>query len=181
MRSIALVSVTNARLVAQNLDETLKKGVLKCLLRSLPIEKESVGISETSAARRKDARIEAMNLATALLKTADSAVITYICKSGSHELKVKAGILFIAFRKGLQEDRTLAQQFEDEYIEAVVEMLVNFCSLILNQSRAINRKLLHDLLVKEPLQNLSRLLSSAPPLPNGITFLDVLFAEDSYE
>lgn len=182
LQNIASISVTNARLVARHLDETLIDGVLRCLLRPLPPRKESTANSDDVKVRSKDARVEAINLATTLIKTRDSAVNTYICTMGSRERKVKPGILYTAFREGLlskQQGSTMAES-DDNYMEAVADMIHSFRSLILNHSRSINRKLLFDLLARDPLLNMCQLLSYAPPMTNDNTFVDVLNEKDSY-
>jgi hypothetical protein len=183
LQNIALVSVANARSVSRHLDEALNDGVLRCLLRPLPPRKEnSTNNSDKVIVRKKDARVEAINLATILLKVKDSAVNTYICTSGSRERKVKPGILFFAFREGLtlKQQGNYSAETNDDYMEAVADMIATFRSVILNHPRTINQKLLFDLLSRDPLQNLSQLLSYAPPLADNNTFHDILNASDTY-
>lgn len=182
LQSIASISVTDARLVARHLDESLNDGVLRCLLRPLPQRKDGSNNHEHKKVRSKEARAKAINLATKLVKTRDSAVNTYICTSGSKERKVSPGILYVAFREGLllKQQGIAVAEFDDSYMEALAEMIQSFRLLIANHSRSINQKLLLDLLARDPLQNLCQLLAYAPPMTNDITFLDVLNASDSY-
>eukprot|EP00980_Cylindrotheca_fusiformis_P009346 scaffold2047_cov129-Cylindrotheca_fusiformis.AAC.25 len=182
LQNIASISVTYARLVARHLDESLSDGVLKCLLRPFPPRKDDSSDSINVKVRSKKARVEAIVLATKLIHTRDSAVNTYICTSGSRERKVKPGILYIAFREGLlsKEQGSPAAESDDNYTEAVEQMIHSFRLLVASNSRSINRKLLLDLIAKDPLQNLCHMIAYAPPLTNGNTFVDVLNAEDSY-
>ena len=185
LQNIALVSVTHARLVSQNLDEALNDGVLRCILKPLPQRKEkenSTITSDDAKAPRKGSRVEAINLVTTLVKTRDSAVNTYICTGGSKERKVKPGILFIAFREGLllRRQGIVSLESDDDYFDAIADLMYHFRLLILNQSRSINQKLLLNLLRKEPMQNLCQLLSHAPPLTDDNTVSSVIGAKDSY-
>lgn len=186
IQNITLVSVTYARRVSQNLDEALNDGVLRCLLKPLPQrrEKENSTESKDINPHRKEARTEAINLVTTLIRKRDSVVNTYICTSGSKERKVKPGILFVAFREGLlfkHQESISTTELDEDYLDAISDMMYSFRILVLNQPRLVNKKLLLNLLSKEPMQNLCQLLSHAPSLNGDNSIQSVLEAKDFYQ
>lgn len=187
IQNIALVSVTYARRVSQNLDEALNDGVLRCLLKPLPQRREKENSTESkdiNPHRSKEARTEAINLVTTLIRKRDSVVNTYICTSGSKERKVKPGILFVALREGLlfkHQESISTTELDEDYLDAIADMMYSFRILVVNQPRLVNKKLLLNLLSREPLQNLCQLLSYAPSLNGDNSIQSVLEAKDFYQ
>jgi hypothetical protein len=127
--------------------------------------------------------VEAIDLASTLLQTQDSAVATYICTSGSKERKVKPGILFIALREGLafhQQSKDMPDQ-DENYLDATAALLGQARPLLLNRSKKfIGQKLLAELLSRDPLNHLCQLGAHAPPLTPDIPYQKVLAESDEY-
>ena len=175
LQNISMISTTNARLIARYLDEELSDNVLKVLLRPPPPPKQP---SENDAKERKvlskHARVETINLATRLVQAEDSAVATYICTAGSRERKVKPGILYISFREGLasHSHSNVGTEADDNYLDAVADMLSGVRSILLNNSRVISHKQVVELLSRDPMNHLCQLVTHGPPLKPGNTFYD---------
>jgi hypothetical protein len=184
LKYFSMISTTNARLVARYLDERLLDGVLKVCLKPLHIKKESPSQSTNeNIVYSKPPRMEAILLATSLLHTNDPAVNTYICTGGSKERKVKPGILYIALREGLavaasSHSAKEMNDDEDDYNDAVADMLESVRLSLFTTSNIANPRLLHNLVSRDPLQHLCRLSSHAPPLTRDNTYVDVLNTRD---
>jgi hypothetical protein len=187
LQNVSMISISTARLVAKFLDENLIDGVLKVCLRPLPLRKHSIldESDDSKIARTKSSRTEAMELATTLVKVQDAAVNTYICRGGSRERKVKAGIMYVAVRDGLaSSSRTTREGDVDdhEYYDAATNLLtsVRQC-LFTGGQNSTSSKFLLSLMTREPLSHLCRLSFYAPPLSTGKrTFMDILHAQDSF-
>ena len=181
LKHFSMISSSNARLVARFLDEKLIEGVLHVCLRPSHTRKEVVSqnTNENNCKHTKPSRIEAILLATKLLRSNDHAVNTYICKGGSKERKVKPGILYLAFREGLSAGGNKVQDNNDEYGDAVADMLECIRLLLFTRGRnSSNSRLLHNLVSRDALQHLCRLSSYAPVLTRMNTFEDVLNVRD---
>lgn len=181
LQNISMISTGNSRLVARYLDEKLVDGVLKSLLRPPPPKKET---SEDPKLRvvSKHARVEAINLATTLVQANDSAVATYICTSGNRERKVKPGILFVAFREGLASHPNSdgVPESDDNYLDAVADMLSDSRSFLLEKSRKIHKFQLGELFSRDPLMHLCDFTAHAPPLKGSFWInKETVSSEDS--
>lgn len=181
LQYVSMTSIANARLVCRFLHEDLPDRVLKSLLQPpSPSKRNNEETSDTQVAT-KPSRVEAIRLATLLLRTKDSAVLTYICSEGSRERKIKPGILYCAFREGLASRAENLNESTVEYLICVSEMIQEFRTLLdsNHRSSAIGPKLLGDLVAtKDALNNLCALSFYAPPLTTGRSFQNVLSATD---
>ena len=166
LKHFAMISTSNARLVARYLDESLLDGVLRVCLRP--------------STNSKPPRTEAIILATCLLDANDAAVNTYICTGGSKERKVKPGILFIALREGLTSQSNV-KSIKDDYNDAAADMLEHLRISMFTGSKLTNPRLLFNLMARDTLQHLCRLSSHAPQLTETRKFTTVLDGKDDDE
>ena len=180
LKYFAMISTSNARLVARNLDESLLDGVLHVCLRPLHINQDSSSSSLDGRITNSDeSRIEAIRLATCLLDANDGAVDAYICTGGSKERKMKPGILFIALREGLATlDSKIKHRDHAIYNVAVAKMLGKLRVSMLTGSNLTNPRLHFNLVARDPLQHLCRLASHAPALLNKHNYIRVLEGDE---
>jgi len=180
LKRFTMISISNARLVARYLDESILDGVLRVCLRPLHVNQEvPSNSSNNSITNSKPARMEAIFLATCLLDARDAAVNTYICTGGSKERKVKPGILFIALREGLATSYPNNDRNDnDNYNDAAADMLEHLRISMFTGSKLKNPRLLFNLMARDPLQHLCRLSSHAPPLTKKRNFIEVLDGKD---
>lgn len=192
LQNVSQSSITNARLVCRYLDEELPDGVFKTILRPPPPalqpkrnEDDAENAKEDPETRlKKPARIEAIILATILLRCGDAAVSAYICTAGSRERKIKPGIVYIAFREGLAKHSQTNGVGDvgdvDDYFDAVADMLE--CSRKLlqkpNLSKIVGSKLLLELFARDPLYHITDLSLCAPSLSTERSFQQVLDGTD---
>lgn len=197
LQNVSRTSITNARLVCRYMGEELPDGVLRALLRPPPPPSQDVNTSNDDAknsnkdkkAKRlvKDARAEAIRLATVLLKTGDTAVSTYIATSGNRERKVKPGILYCAFREGIAKHSQASHFGEighgDDYFGAVMELFAFSRKLLhsSNLSKVFGSRLLLELFVRDPLYHLSDIALYAPQLSTTRTYKQVLDGTDEIQ
>lgn len=183
LRNFTMISTSNARLVARNLDESLLDGVLRICLRPLHTsQKNASDISNDRITYSKPPRTEAILLATTLIDANDAAVNTYICTGGSKERKVKPGILFIALREGLAVSHsTNERNIDDDYYDAAADMLEHLRVSMFTGSKLTNPRLLFNLMARDPLQHLCRLSSHAPPLTKNQNFIEMISGKDDEE
>jgi len=180
LKHFAMISTSNARLVARCLDESLAEGVLRVCLRPLHNNRNPSPKGPNDRVRNiKPPRTDAILLATCLLDAHDAAVNTYICTGGNKERKVKPGILFIALREGLASPNPINTRNEDKnYKDAAADMLHHLRVSLFTGSKLTNPRLLFNLMARDPLQHLCRLSSNATPLTKKMNYKRVLDGRD---
>jgi hypothetical protein len=179
---LAACSTQNARHIARSLDSSLPDGVLRFVLR--PQSKRPGKEDDDKTIPREEARVAALELATALLVEKDAVVSSCISTAGVKDRKVHPGILYLALKDGLSETflDTLALKSAKNYrlLEEVARLLHSLRLNLMDRPELLHKRTLADLFSRDAVKNLCDVAAHAPPLTDTITFLETLQATDSY-
>jgi hypothetical protein len=192
LQTMSMISTAQARLVARYLEEELSSGVLRALLRSPPPRNrtnDDKDDDDDNEIPSKTCRIEAIRLATVLLKSGDSAVNSYICTGGNRERKVKPGILYISLGEGMahhglsrkKNAGAQKQDHDEDHMNAIAEMLKTIRMRLLDPYTNSSQRLYGELLSKEALNHLCQYVTLAPSCTPGTTYDSILAGMDEYQ
>jgi hypothetical protein len=179
---LAACSTQTARHIARSLDTTLPDGVLRLVLR--PQSKRPGKEDADKTIPREDARVAALELATALLAQRDAVVDSCISTAGVKDRKVHPGILFLALKEGISDTflDTLALKSAKNYpfISEVARLLHSLRSDLMDQADLIHKRTFADLFSRDAVKNLGDIAAHAPAFTAAITFRETLHANDKY-
>jgi hypothetical protein len=179
---LAACSTQTARHIARSLDTTLPDGVLRLVLR--PQSKRPGKEDADKMIPREDARVAALELATALLAQRDAVVASCISTAGVKDRKVHPGILFLALKEGISDtflDTSALKSAKNyHFISEVARLLHSLRTDLMDQPDLIHKRTFADLFSRDAVKNLGDIAAHAPAFTAAITFRETLQAADRY-
>lgn len=139
LKMLANTSVGTAREIARGIDTHVKDGVLQKLATfSSPKKKKKddmeSGVDDDVKRKAISLKVQGafLDFATSLLEYNDSSIMSYISSAGTKESKLKAGILYLGLRSGLNQGKIFvdnggyANQRTDEAYQLSLFYLLRF-------------------------------------------------------